>query len=128
MDKYPVANEDAWYQYCIEETIVIIEPLLPEQIYVADSKRITAEFIHEELTQFDDYDPIDFDVTENIILHAAYELSLCDSAHQDFWNEWVEQEGLPTIIWGDNFGSSQNRVLQLEGQLSLFEESGDDNG
>lgn len=124
LSEYPVANDDAWSEYCVEETIETIEAWIPEQIYVAESKRMTAEVLYSEIVQFEDFDFDSSYITENVVLYAAYESGLCDANYQDFWNEWTEQEGLPSIVWGDNFGISQIKLLQSEGQLSLFDEDG----
>ena len=130
LDDYPIVDDDKLHEYCVEETIQWIEQEIPFDVYVKESKRDTAEAIFAEISSIDDYDPVGWVLdgmypTEEVIRYAAYDLSLCSAEHRDVWDEWVEEQGLPPIYWGDNFGAPANVMHKIDGQLSLF---GDDDG
>jgi hypothetical protein len=130
LDDYPIVDDDALYEYCYNQELEWITQELPAEIYVANSKEETAALILEELSQLDDYDVVGYNldgasVTEHLMRYAAYDLSLCDARYREFWDEWVEEEGLPIIFWGDNFGAPANVVHKLDGQLNLFDEEND---
>jgi hypothetical protein len=131
LEDYPVANDDRLAIYCENEMFDWIKSELPMEVYIAKSKDETVAQIIEEMVANDDFDPMDWILSdrwpsEEMIRYIAYDLSLCAAEHYEFWNEWVDEQGLPPIIWGDNFGAPPNKAYYIDSQLSLFEK--DENG
>lgn len=134
LDDYPIADDSHFDNACYEYMFDYLVQDIPDEVYVKNSKEETASMILEELSS--SYDGIDYQgmaldgmsISDSAIRYAAYDLSLCSVEHRDFWDEWVKEEGLPPIVWGDNFGASQENILKSEGQLLLFDEEGYENG
>jgi hypothetical protein len=127
LDEYPIADEDHFYDFCVAEVIEWMNSDLPQEIFIRESKEKTIDEIYGKMIEDELLDPMFFCLdgigpSEYTLLYVAYDLSLCDANYIDFWDEFALEQGLPAIHWGDNYGASSNRVHQLEGQLSLFEE------
>jgi len=127
LEEYPIADDDKLYEYCLSETFDWIKMELPPEVYIASSKDETASLIVDELMQDDEFEVIGWCLegkapTEEMLRYIAYDLSLCSAEYREFWDEWVEENGLPPIYWGDNFGAPPNAIHRLGGQISLFEE------
>lgn len=127
LDNYPVADEDVLYDYCVDEVIEWIDSYLPEEVFIRESKDKTVSEIYGKMIEDELLDPISFCLdgvgpSEYGLLYMAYSLDICDANYIDFWDEYVLEQGLPAICWGDDYGASSYRVRKLEGQLSLFEE------
>ena len=127
LEDYPVADEDMLYDYCVDEVIEWIGNYLPEEVFIRESKDKTVSEIYSKMIEDELIDPITFCLdnagpSEYGLLYMAYYLGICDANYIDFWDEYVLEQGLPSIYWGDNFGSSSNRIHEISGQLSLFEE------
>lgn len=128
LDDYPIVDDDKLYEYCRQEMFDWIMQEIPSEVYIRDSKEETVDQI---LSEFESDYSGDFDVVcwnlegkapdDEMIRYVAYDLSLCAASHRDFWDEWVDEKGLPPIYWGDNFGAPANAVHKINGQLSLFD-------
>ena len=126
LEEYPVADDDRLSIYCENEMFEWIKSELPMEVYIAKSKDETVAQIIEEMANDGDFSPLDWILSdrwpsEDMIRYIAYDLSLCSAEHRDLWDEWVNEQGLPPIYWGDNFGAPPNKVYYIDGQLSLFE-------
>jgi hypothetical protein len=130
LEDYPLADDDRLYEYCENEMVEWIASEMPIEVYIAISKNEVAGQIIEEMRNDDNFDPVDWIVSgqypdQDMIRHSAYNLNLCWIQHRDLWDEWVEEQGLPPILWGDEIGYSPNAIHKLHkinGQLNLFEE------
>lgn len=128
LEEYPVADDEALYEHCYNEMLEWITSEMPAEVYIANSKEDTAGVILEEMYQDYEFDPDSWVLegrypTDDMIRYIAYDLSLCATEYKEFWDEWVTEQGLPTIHWGDNFGANANKVYHIDGQLNLFEEN-----
>lgn len=127
LEDYPIADEDSLYEYCNNEMLEWITSEIPAEVYIKNSKEETAEQILQEIYSDGHSSALD-DVLSQVyptdldIRHAAYDLSLCYAEYKDFWDEWVDENNLPPIHWGDNFGAPVNAVHKINGQLNLFED------
>jgi hypothetical protein len=129
LEDYPIIDDDELSEYCFNEISEWIEQELPAEVYVRTSKSETVGEIIDAMIGDEDFQPTDWVLdgrypTEEMIRYIAYDLSLCASEHREFWDEWVEELGLPPIYWGDNFGAPANAIHRINGQLSLFEAEG----
>ncbi len=129
LDNYPIADEQALDEYCWNEMRDWIIQEIPSDVYIKTSKEDTANLILDELSRDEtgDFDIVGWSLdgkapTEEMIRYIAYDLSLCATEHRDLWDEWTEEQGLPPIYWGDNFGAPPNAVHRINGQLNLFDE------
>jgi hypothetical protein len=127
LDDYPIADDDRLSDYCYQEMLEWITSELPDEVYVAESKESTAAQILEEMCTIDDFDPVGWSLNgmapdDDLIKLVAYDLSLCSAEYIDFWDEWVDSQSLPPILWGENRGFQPNVVHEINGQLNLFED------
>lgn len=128
LDDYPIVDDEKLYEYCRQEMFDWIMQELPDDVYVKDSKEETVDSILGELEKDEsgDFDIVWWSLegkapTDEMLRYVAYDLSLCAASHRDLWDEWVEENGLPPIYWGDNFGAPPNAIHKISGQLSLFD-------
>lgn len=127
LDDYPIVDDDKLYEYCFNEILEWVKTEIPADVYIKSSREETAAEILSELMQDDsNFDVVYWNLegmapTEEMIRYAAYDLSLCAAEYRDLWDEWVEEQGLPPIYWGDNFGAPANAVHKINGQLKLFD-------
>ena len=132
LEEYPVADDDHLDAYCYSEMAEWIKSELPDEVYISKS---IDETVAQIINFMDDYDDSGESYlswvldgrypTEDMIIYLAYELGMCDARYSDFWNEWVENQNLPAIYWGENFGIPQNDFYGSEDQLNLFEDNND---
>jgi hypothetical protein len=133
LDEYPVADDAQFDDYCWVYALDNITDFMPSEIYIKDSKQDTAALILNEMVEAYDgtYDGLDYQtlalenmsVSDDAIRYVAYDLGLCAADERDYWDEWVEEQGLPPIVWGDNWGINPRVANEIDGQLELPFES-----
>lgn len=125
LDEYPIADEMKFDEACYEYVFNYLVQDIPSDVYIKNSKEETAALILEELNS--SYDDLDYtelamggsSISDNAIRYAAYDLGLCSIEYRDVWDEWIDEEGLPPIKWGDDWGINSNKIHELNGQLEL---------
>lgn len=125
LDDYPIADDSHFDNACYEYVFDYLVQDIPNEVYIKNSKEETASMILEELSS--SYDDLDYtglamdgmSISDNAIRYAVYDLGLCSIEYRDVWDEWIEEEGLPPIKWGDDWGMNPNKVHELNGQLEI---------
>lgn len=132
LDLYPIADEELYYEKVSERAFEELCKEIPKEVYIKTSiEDVASEYLRLLIEKYDFYEDSyveeQFAINEEVLYMIGYELGLCSAEYRDFWDDFVNEQGLPFIFWGDDFGVGANIVHKLNGQLELDIEERDDN-
>jgi hypothetical protein len=118
---YPIACEECYSELVSEKVFEYTKQNLPPQIHIAEDEEFTAGEILSVLELNESYDYDNTVPSDEEMLMAAYELRLCSPLEKEFWEEFVEENGLAVIVWDEVFDSPSGAPMQIPGQMDIFD-------
>jgi hypothetical protein len=118
---YPIASDEHYSELVSEKVFEYAKQILPEEIYVYEDTDVTVAEILSVLEQSEYYDYDNTVPDEDDMRKVAYRYRWCDYEYKDFWDEFAEENGLPTIMWDDRFEDPSGAPKEMPGQMSIFD-------